>query len=139
MCTAGQRVSLTITGPGPSFLSLSLSLSLFLRRFFPRNSQRLIPLLKRGDAKEFFNFDSGTQLQAFEPVIAGYLLAPIWCAFCHYISNPSLWEEIKRWPRASNGQRYPLPYRTILGTLNVHCRAKGTADHYWPWAVFFQF
>ena len=26
----------------------------------------------------------------------------------------------------------------ILGTLNVHGRAKGTADHYWPWAVFFK-
>ena len=24
----------------------------------------------------------------------------------------------------------------ILGTKNVHSRAKGTADHYWPWAVF---
>ena len=21
---------------------------------------------------------------------------------------------------------------------NVHSRAKGTADHYWPWAVFFK-
>ena len=26
----------------------------------------------------------------------------------------------------------------ILGTKNVHIRAKGTADHYWPWAVFFK-
>ena len=30
MCTAGQRVLLTITGPGPSFFSLSLLLSLTL-------------------------------------------------------------------------------------------------------------
>ena len=28
MCTAGQRVSLTITGPGPSFTSLSYSFTL---------------------------------------------------------------------------------------------------------------
>ena len=34
MCTAGQRVSLTITGPGPSFLSRSLAFCLpdFSRR-----------------------------------------------------------------------------------------------------------
>ena len=25
----------------------------------------------------------------------------------------------------------------ILGTKNVHSRAKITADHYWPWAAFF--
>ena len=24
------------------------------------------------------------------------------------------------------------------GTLEQMCRAKGTADHYWPWAVFFK-
>ena len=29
------------------------------------------------------------------------------------------------------------PALHILGTKNVHSRAKGTADHYWPWAVFF--
>ena len=26
----------------------------------------------------------------------------------------------------------------ILGTQNVHSRAKGTADYHWPWAVFFE-
>ena len=30
-----------------------------------------------------------------------------------------------------------FPAVHILGTSNVHSRAKGTADHYWPWAVFF--
>ena len=25
----------------------------------------------------------------------------------------------------------------ILGSQNVYCRAEGIADHYWPWAVFY--
>ena len=27
----------------------------------------------------------------------------------------------------------------ILGSRNVYGRAKGIADHYWPWAVFYFF
>ena len=26
----------------------------------------------------------------------------------------------------------------ILGSQNVYDRAEGIADHYWPWAIFFQ-
>ena len=29
------------------------------------------------------------------------------------------------------------PALHILGSQNVYCRAKGHANHYWPWAVFF--
>ena len=42
----------------------------------------------------------------------------------------------KRRPRASNGQRYPLPCRTHFGNLKCAQQGKGTADHYWPWTVF---
>ena len=30
------------------------------------------------------------------------------------------------------------PLCPAVGSQNVHGRAKGTADHYWPWAVFFK-
>ena len=50
------------------------------------------------------------------------------------------WME-KRRPRASNGQRYPLPYRTHFGYLKCAQQGKGvllSADYHWPWAVFFK-
>ena len=40
--------------------------------------------------------------------------------------------------KIEGGKGTLCPTVHILGTYNVHSRAKGTADHYWPWAVFFK-
>ena len=36
-------------------------------------------------------------------------------------------------------KRRPGPAVHISGSLNVYSRAKGIADHYWTWAVFFSY
>ena len=39
--------------------------------------------------------------------------------------------------KIEGGKGTLCPAVHILGTYNVHSREKGTADHYWPWAVVF--